>query len=28
MACYLKDYSFMPYDAPIDSLVEQCVLPW
>jgi hypothetical protein len=26
MACYLKDYSFMPYDALIGSLVEQCIL--
>jgi hypothetical protein len=26
MACYLKDYSFVPHEALIGSLVEQCVL--
>jgi hypothetical protein len=28
MTCYLKDYSFIPYDALIGSLVEKCVLPY
>jgi hypothetical protein len=27
MICYIKDDSFMPYDALIGSLVEQCILP-